>query len=594
MCRIAGLITNKLEQRSIKAAVTAMCDTMQHGGPDDDGIFEDVAENLVFGHRRLSIIELNQNGHQPMADNNAQVWITFNGEIFNYQELRRELEQLGAKFATQTDTEVIINAYLYWQTKSFSKLKGMFAFALYDTRKAQTYLVRDSGGVKPLYYFVEPGQLAFASEIKAFKASGIATQPDIEWPVRLLAYGHIPEPYTTLKNVRSLPKGHYLIREQNGATALKSYIANENGAAIISTKEAQEGVFSLLNSAVKHQLISDAPIGVFLSGGIDSSILTLLASLEPAHRLKTVSIYFNEKQYDERNYQDALLSIVGGENHKHLVTEADFNRYFATILTAMDMPTTDGINSWFISKYAHDTGLKAVLSGTGADELFGGYPSFERIGLIKYLRTIPSSLLKKSNLIKFRNYKRLSYLAYHHSAADYLFLRGLYTVRDISRAIDIDEAQVADILFRDNSYPHFGRYDKLHAAWFETNMYMQNQLLRDTDVMSMCHGLEVRVPFLDENLRAFITRIDPAILFGNERPKQLLIDSFKELLPPCIWNRPKMGFTFPLQKWMKDNHNVADPGFYNTKFAKEIINKFQTGKTHWSQAFALYQVQAHV
>ncbi len=267
MCRIAGLITNRLNGKEAERIVTVMCNTLQHGGPDDAGIYRSDDNMLVFGHRRLSIIDLSANGHQPMADVAAKAWISFNGEIYNYIPLRAELQALGAVFKTNTDTEVIIQAYLYWGINSFGKLRGMFAFALYDTTNRATYLVRDTTGIKPLYYNIADGQIAFASEIKAFKAAGIATAEDNRWPVWLLAFGHIPEPFTTLKNVLSIPKGHYLRWEKNGNYTITEYTSTPSVNYIRDEQTALEGLKTYLKNAINRQLIADAPIGVFLSGG---------------------------------------------------------------------------------------------------------------------------------------------------------------------------------------------------------------------------------------------------------------------------------------------------------------------------------------
>lgn len=566
---------------------------MEHGGPDDAGFFEDATAGLGFGHRRLSIIDLSKNGHQPMAANGQKAWITFNGEIYNYRELKYSLQKSGVTFTSETDTEVILQAYLYWGTASFNKLRGMFAFALYDVLKAEVYLVRDSGGIKPLYYSTTNSELVFASEIKAFKAAGITNDADERWPVWLLAYGHIPEPYTTLKNVLSLQKGHYLCWQKNKSYTIVNYTEPAARNSISDIIIAQAGIRESLQNAVTRQLVSDAPIGVFLSGGIDSSILSLLANANKEQELKTISIYFDEKAYDERIFQNAVLGSINGENFKHLVKEQDFEDYLPQIMSAMDMPTTDGINSWFISKYAHDDGLKAVLSGVGADELYGGYPSFSRINIVKYLRKFPKTLLSKTSLLALNNYKRIAYLAHEHPVADYLFLRGLFAPADIAKIVDISEQQLQDILFGATTIPQLGAYDGLHASWFETNLYMQNQLLRDTDVMSMSHGLEVRVPFLDEDFVAFTQQVDPKLRFNNGRPKQLLINSFKNVLPTAIWNRPKMGFTFPLQLWMKNTKSIADESFYHGAFAKKVIQNFKKGQLHWSKAYALYQIQKH-
>jgi asparagine synthase (glutamine-hydrolysing) len=257
----------------------------------------------------------------------------------------------------------------------------------------------------------------------------------------------------------------------------------------------------------------------------------------------------------------------------------------------MDMPTTDGINTWFISKYARQDDLKAVLSGVGADELFGGYPSFNRIGYLQYLRKIPAALLGATNLLGADRYRKISFLKHNHPLADYLLLRGLFVPDDIAKILDADVRQVNEILFGENLMPNLGPYDKEHAAWFETNIYMQNQLLRDTDVLSMSHGLEVRVPFLDEDFQRLVNSISPAIRFNQHQPKKLLIDSFNGLLPEAIWNRPKMGFTFPLQEWMGKHAEISNPNLYKGKLAQEVVKKFKKGHLHWSKIFALYQIQ---
>jgi asparagine synthase (glutamine-hydrolysing) len=218
MCRIAGIVSNRLNINDIQAKVATMCTVLKHGGPDDEGMFTVVDKGIVFGHRRLSIIDLGSNGHQPMADVYKRAWITFNGEIYNYLDLKTELQQLGAQFNSSNDTEVIIQAYLHWGVAGFGRLRGMFAFALYDTEKALTYLVRDSVGVKPLYYHTQDGQLSFASEVMALREAGIATTANKSWVIRFLAFGHVPEPETTFANVLSLPKGNYLLWDHNKST----------------------------------------------------------------------------------------------------------------------------------------------------------------------------------------------------------------------------------------------------------------------------------------------------------------------------------------------------------------------------------------
>jgi asparagine synthase (glutamine-hydrolysing) len=595
MCRIAGIIDKSLGPEEIHQKVKAMCQVLQHGGPDDEGVFFDERNHLGFGHRRLSIIDLSSNGHQPMTDAQQKAWITFNGELYNYRELKTELLARGVPFQSETDTEVILLAYLQWGTAAFAKFRGMFAFALYDQVNHLVYLVRDSAGIKPIYYYVQHGALSFASEIRAFTAADITTEKDPNWPVRFLAFGHIPEPYTTLKNIFSLPKGHFLCWDTTSSSyTINPYHETSAQEQITDVNEARLLIKDTLIKSVNRQLIADATIGVFLSGGIDSSLLTLLANLKKEQQLKTVSLYFNEQNYNEQTYQRIILDQLQGQSFSHLVQQHDFDTFLPHILDAMDMPTTDGINSWFISKYAHEDGLKAVLSGIGADELFGGYPSFGRIKYLKYLRKVNSLLFSAVTDFLPNQYKKLSFLANDHHLADYLLLRGFFSPMEIAQFLDTDSKQVRDILFDTDDASNPNNYNQEHASWLETNLYMQNQLLRDTDVMSMNHGLEVRVPFLDEDFTKTINRIDPSIRFDNNQPKKLLVDSFGDLLPSQIWDRPKMGFSFPLQQWMTAHPEISNSQFYKGKAAQKMIQKFKNKGLHWSKAFALYQLQAHV
>ncbi|GAB3903643.1 asparagine synthase (glutamine-hydrolyzing) [Mucilaginibacter boryungensis] len=592
MCRIAGVISTKLSPEELLDKTRMMCQTLAHGGPDDEGIYHSKEFGLAFGHRRLAIIDLTASGHQPMADAEQNIVITFNGEIYNYPELKEELAGTGINFVSGSDTEVIIQAYLKWGTDAFAKLRGMFAFALHDKQKGHTCLVRDTSGIKPLYYHINNGQLSFASEVKALNKAGLATQPDSEWPIRFLAFGHIPEPFTTLKDVFSLPKGHYLIWDHGGNHhQIKPYqLTGTNTEPIDTAADAQNNISTGLNKAIKRQLLADAPIGVFLSGGIDSSLVTLLAYQYKKDELKTTSIFFNEQAYNERHFQDIVLKGTGASNQQHLVQQQDFEDSLPAIMTDMDMPTTDGINSWFISKYARQQGLKAVLSGLGGDELFGGYPSFKRVEYLKYLKLIPSLLLNFIAKVSVGPLKRVALLTHNHPLADYLFLRGLFVPADIAKILNVDESYVAKVLFA--TPLHLGNLtDTQTAAWFETNLYMQNQLLRDTDVMSMAHGLEVRVPFLDEDFIQTVNRIAPDILFDNSKPKNLLIESFGTLLPRQIWDRQKMGFSFPLQQWMLKHCQISDINFYKNKQARKVMGRFKDNKVHWSRAFALYQLQ---
>lgn len=596
MCRIAGIIDKNRTELEIQTDLSAMCNAMKHGGPDDEGYY--VSEVLGLGHRRLSIIDLSKSGHQPMFYSNQNLVISYNGEVFNYIELKAELIELGLKFDTGTDTEVILAAYQAFGTESFAKLKGMFAFALHDKQLKQTFLVRDPSGIKPLYYYAAYEKLVFASEIKAFKQSTYLFEENPNWKVCMLAFGHLPEPYTTLDEVNSLPKGCYLHWNHADSTyQVKPYLPEPATCNVNNEASARQKIKQALTQAVKRHLISDAPIGVFLSGGIDSSLITLLAQQHldaemQQQKLNTLSIHFDVSNLSEKPYQDLVQAQAGTNHAQYLITQEIFNTHFPSTMRAMDQPSTDGINSWFICHFAKQKGLKAVLSGIGADEIFGGYPSFKRIYWVKKLYSIPNFILKLGEQFKKPALKRTYYLSYQNTVGEYLFLRGFFSPKEISKILDISVNQVDETLkaLKIGELPT-SLPPAVQASWLESNLYMQNQLLKDTDYMSMQHGLEVRVPFLDTDLLKQAGAIHHDIKYSNDRPKKLLIESFRDILPEKIWNRPKMGFSFPFQKWLAHNDQfLAIVNEVENLAVKQHLRNFKKGNLHWSKAMALYQV----
>ena len=568
---------------------------MAHGGPDDDGIYLNVHEKFAFGHRRLAILDLSKSGHQPMFYNNNEYVITFNGEIYNYLELKAALEEEGFLFTTKTDTEVILASYKAWGVECFDKFKGMFAFALYDTINNKTYLVRDKSGIKPLYYHSSNHKLVFASEVKAFKKTCYHFKENPDWKIYLLAFGHIPEPFSTFSDLLMLPKAHYLVWDHKKSLfEIKNYNLSTAKKIVATRSEAIDAVYATLRNSVEKQLVSDAPIGVFLSGGIDSSIITLLADeIKLAHGkqkdLNTISINFKEAQFSEKIYQDIIVERIGGDHSEFEITNEIFNSNFEQALNTMDQPTTDGINSWFVNYSAKQKGLKAVLSGIGADELFGGYPSFKRMKFVNLLSKLPSFILRQGNKVKGESFKRAYYLSYKNTIGQYLFLRGIFSPIDIANLLNCSLSHVDNVLQSIDIHAPIDLDPKEKASWMEMNVYMQNQLLKDTDTMSMHHGIEVRVPFLDEDLIQLLHSFRSAVKFYDSRQKPLLIDSFKNLLPKTIWNRPKMGFSFPLQLWLK-NDNFLDKINTSNKTANVIMANFKQGKAHWSKVLALYLI----
>ncbi len=580
MCRLAGFIDPTLSDHDL----IRMRDSMHRGGPDDAGSYIDPGSAVHLGHRRLSFIDLSSAGHQPMASQDEKVQLIYNGEFYNYKEIRQELIQLGHRFITNSDTEVILGAYLQWGTDCFVRMNGMFAVALWDARSHELILARDTAGIKPLYYSIQGDRLYFASELKGFTALNPDWPEHPDWKIYFLAFGHLPEPITRLKEVVPLAKGTILKFNTHTSTyTIQSFIPKHTTKSIATYEEATANIRSVLEQAVQRHLISDAPIGLFLSGGIDSSILTLLAQPHLGSQLKTLSIYFEEEKYSEKKYQDLIVQKTGAHHQSFLVTAKDFNTHLPDALAAMDSPSTDALNTYFISKFAHEYGLKAVLSGIGSDELFGGYPSMQQSKWYHRLIKLPSALLALADRASLDKYRKVSFAAHKSSTGEYLFYRGLHDSRSIADILELDEAEVHQALDRLVPVQWNGEDHLEKACGLEYHLYMQNQLLKDADYMSMWHGLEIRVPFLDQALVDLVHTIPSALKYSETRPKDLLIQSFKDILPAAIWNRPKQGFTFPFAQWLKDNE-YAQP---QSRTEEKYYQLFLQHRLSWSRYWAI-------
>lgn len=575
---------------TLETLVKKMCTLQKHGGPDDEGIYINAPNNLALGHRRLSIIDLSAAGHQPMAYQNERYVITYNGELYNYIELKEILKKAGCLFTTACDTEVILAAFATWGVNAFKELNGMFAFAIWDNETGNIYLVRDAGGIKPLYFAHTTHGLAFASEVRALKELPYLQTPNANWPVYLMAYGHLPEPITTLKEVQPLKKGWYL--QYNTFTSTVTQQAYTRYSFIEKIDNRQQAISLIqqsLSTAVKSHLLSDAPIGVFLSGGLDSSIIANLANKEQSN-LNTLSLFFDDHQYSEKKYQDMVQRRLQGNQYQYLLKEEVFHTDLPAVISAMDLPCCDGINTWFISKLARQQGLKAVLSGVGGDELYGGYPSFKRIAPALLLQQhLPDNFLRSNGFLGIKNLRRLCYLSIPGSVGMYLFLRGQFIPREIAEYLNTTEAEVWRILQEQPLLPDISNLtSKNQASWLEVNMYMQNQLLRDADVMSMAHGVEIRLPFLEASFFKLSLQLCSKIKYSGALNKQLLIDSFKSSLPTQVWNRPKMGFAFPFKEWLaKDQYAGSHSGKKNEAYHQQFVD----GKLHWSQFLTVFLIE---
>ncbi len=577
MCRIAGIFDPGIA--NLQEQVVNMRDAMHRGGPDDAGLFVHPSMPLALGHRRLSLIDLSSAGHQPMIDD--ELTIIFNGEIYNYIELRTTLKQYGHSFITETDTEVILKAYRQWGVNAFEFFNGMFALAILDERKQQLVLARDHAGIKPLYYYIDQHCLYFASEIRAFAQAEKVFDENPKWRSAFLTFGHLPEPVTTLKNVVPLAKGTALIIELPSLKKkVQRFFKWTFTGQLKNEDEALQLMRTTLEEAVGRHLIADAPIGLFLSGGIDSSLLTLIASHTRKDDLHTLSIIFNEKAYSEEKYQQLIIDKTGAKHQSFLVTKDIFNQQLDDAMEAMDQPTLDGINTYFISMYAKAYGLKAVLSGLGADELFGGYPSFNQQKKMKYVQKLPGSFLRNLQNFPDHRIRKLSYAGMDNAAAEYLSYRGIFTPVSVASLLGTTQQEIEnDLLAISDYYPVGELSNGNRVSWLETNFYMQNQLLKDSDFMSMWHGIEIRVPFLDKEVMLMAGAIDAAVKFKTVPPKYVLVKSFEDELPEAIWKRKKQGFTFPFEGWLKSNEfikpsNTAEEGLYQD---------FQQRKLSWGR-----------
>jgi len=593
MCRIVGIIASpgNIPDHIILKDMLA---SLEHGGPDDEGVYGN--DSVLFGHRRLSIIDLSSAGHQPMSSKDNKITITYNGEIYNYLILKEELISLGHSFYTDTDTEVIVCAYKAWGISMLERLEGMFALAIHDLEKKKVVLARDHAGIKPLYFYKNQHQFVFASEVKAFRSiEGHAENAD--WKILFLAFGSLPHPFTTLENVFQLTKGSFLeLNLTDFKVEIKPYKKNEssNSSVLPDQTKALKQIRTRVESAVKAHLVADAPLGVFLSGGIDSSLLTLLADKYKSGGVNSLSVNFKEAEFDEAPFQQIVLNKTRQTKHvSYQVDEQLFMEHLNDIWNAMDQPSIDGVNSYFVSLCAKQNGLKAVLSGLGADEYFGGYKSFSRVFLIPGLRLVPfKNFCSKFILRNKAAMQRLAYLALPGAIGDYLFLRGIHTPGGIAALLKISEKRVWAVLKKLNAKVPKGLSRRQYATFLETEFYMSNQLLKDTDCMSMWHSVEVRVPFLDQQLIRQVQQIDPNIRYKKDSPKYLLTASFHDLLPNEIVFRKKQGFTFPFKVWLiNQSHFFKLLLPSNNKECDRIYHHFISGKVHWSKFWSLLVLQ---
>jgi len=590
MCRlIVGIFKLPPNTETFQSRFVEARDQMMLGGPDDSGLEVISDGKLWFGFRRLAIVDVSHNGHQPMWDLSGNICIVFNGEIYNFLDLKNELIGMGISFDSQSDTEVILNGYLHWGEAVFSKLSGMFAIVLYDLRSNQVYVARDPSGIKPLYMYQDQNQVFFSSELRVLPYVISDLEESKDWPVYFLAFGYIPEPFTLYANVTMFPAGG-VIQVDTDTLQIKKIadLSYEWGEAFSKNTYLQDQAFLRREfaSSLNRHFISDVPLGVFLSGGIDSSLLVLLGSELLLNQLITLSVLTSDPQYNEACYQHKVAELAQSEHHECLIEGDAFFQLLPQIFKAYDQPTVDGINTFIVSKKASDVGLKVVLSGLGGDELFGGYRYFDHYIYAKLLLYLPNAILKGISKISNKKFSKFDFLTLKGPLGKYLFFRGLFSIRKISKLLGYSSEEVCKILSKIDSPLPKGLSSKNEWSYLEYHFYMRNQLLRDSDVMGMANGLEIRVPFLDSSLLKQVLSLSPIIKFRHN--KAFVTDAFSDLLPREIYNRRKMGFGLPFQKWFKEKHQDFSPYLRDLGPEAQVLYKeFLRGALHWSKFWAL-------
>ncbi len=554
MCGIAGIISPSLAPGIARAAALRMQQALVHRGPDDSGFWQSGDGMATLAHQRLSILDLSSAGRQPMSTPEKRFTICFNGEIYNFRALRSALELDGVSFQTHSDTEVILRLYERDGEDCTKQLRGMFAFAIWDARERSAFLARDPLGIKPLYYHEEAGTLAFASELKALRQSRLFS-PTLctEAVQRFFESGSVPEPLTLINEATCLEAGQTL-RWSEGRSARRIYW--QVGFKSVAGDDPVLPTRSALLDSVRHHFVSDVPVGLFLSGGIDSTAILALAQATGHHGINACSIAVDDCAADESAIAKRTAAHFGADYHEMRLDAQAAQGMFNQFLDHLDQPTIDGLNTFAVSSLARAQGMKVVLSGLGGDELFGGYSSFTRIPrMLRWHRTLRH--VPGTAVLLDRGPSRIRRMAD--------FIRSPGTVEDAFSALRgiFSKTEAAaltrwltngDPLEKAHRQPDADNCAQDQISELELTRYMRNQLLRDSDVMSMAHGLELRVPFVDHKLVEAVAGI-PATrrLLPN---KQLLTEAVPEV-PAWVVNQKKRGFLFPFQKWLGSEWGTA-------------------------------------
>jgi asparagine synthase (glutamine-hydrolysing) len=622
MCGIVGFLTTQSADIPESNILKKMRDVLIHRGPDDAGEYirplDEKGPFVFFGHRRLSIIDLS-GGHQPLSNEDETVWVVFNGEIYNFGKLRSRLENLGHRFKTNSDTEVVAHAYEEYKEDCFQYFNGMFAIGIWDEKGNRLVLARDRLGKKPLYYSFIKGTFLFASELKAIMAyRAFPRNVDPASLMKYLFFEFIPSPHTIFKDAKKIPAASYLIWDKKRIEVRQywSPFNPQRGEKNISEAEAELRMMELLKESVKRRLISDVPLGVFLSGGIDSSAITAMAQREVPGKIKTFSIGFEDPSFDESKYASLASKYIGTEHHEQTMTPTDLLNIVPGLPDILDEPMADAsiLPTYLLSRFTRGY-VTVALGGDGGDELFAGYPTYIAHKIARYyeryLGVFHPMIVRLADLLPvsdnnisfdFKVKKFLSGISYPDKIRNSVWL-GSFSFSENEEVLspniraELNRDQlVEDISFYEREYPNDDPMTKLQ--YLDLRLYLQESILVKVDRASMACSLEVRAPFLDHELVEFVMGLPSQWKLKRFTSKYILKKALGNSLPDEVIQRPKKGFGVPIAKWVKgplkelfedmlSSDQIKREGFLNPEYVTTLLhdhleNKKDNRKKLWT------------
>lgn len=592
MCGIAGFFSYQNEAGIVNLEELILIrDSMQNRGPDGANVWISNNRRVGFAHRRLAILDLSEAAAQPMLDPETGNWIVFNGEIYNFLDLRSDLIAAGHILRSKSDTEVILKLYAIYGHDMLHKLRGMYAIAIWDATKRSLFMARDPLGIKPLYYNDHKGIVRFASQVKSLLKGGVDKSCDPIGHVGFYVWGFVPEPFTLYRGIRALPAGHWLCIDEDGKHSLVCFdnITSRIEGAIIrpcsmTKNQALNYVADVVQESIQAHLVADVPVGVFLSSGLDSAMIATVASR--CQEVNSITLGFEEYRNTTGNEVPLaanLASILATRHSSLFISSDDFNRDFEKLIDAMDQPSIDGVNSWFVAKAAASQGIKVALSGVGGDELFATYPSFHQIPkmqrymspfsqfpiLGKAFRHITAPTLKY-----FTSPKYAGIFEYGPTIeGSYLLRRGLFMPWELPDLMDPDMARDGwaglNTLGELNLMTKNIKNPRIAITALEIGMYMKNQLLRDADWAGMAHSVEIRTPFADIEL---LDKVVSIFATYPEISKPQIANIVAKRLPEGMLKRHKTGFSMPIKNWIESKNLHKDRGLRG--WAKLLSSRF--------------------